>query len=552
MIDDKNRLELSELIIELMEGSIADERLKILDRCLSKYPEALNFYREFMKNTAVLKNRIHISLNNSIELLNSDMWAALAECERTAPAIEIEKPIPEKVPVKMLKIEKSPRKINKFSLYSSIASIAALVFVLIYVQVAPPSASSVAMITDSVNAQWAQSKHPTDIGSTLWNNEGSRWLHKGIVKVEFDYGAEVIIEGPAEFELQTAKQMLLHSGRAYTKVPEYATGFIVDTPYSTIIDLGTEFGVSVHNDGSTDVHMLKGRASLVPGPDGQKGQSHDLTAGTATRVDISGQVTDIAFRKTAFVRDISSSNNFIWRGEDLNLADIVGGGDGFGTGVPNGGIDAVTGQRCQQLRSFVPVAGANQYTPVSDSKLIDGVFVVNNRGKEVFIDPDGHRFDPGYKTEGKYWGYITNGAFHHSQNVKRHNLVLDGQLCGTKENPAVGIHSNMGITFDLNEMRRQVPEIVINKFTAAAGVSETVAQTRPDHRGKADVWVLLDGEVKFSKRVHWQEGSCSIDVPVQPGDRFLTLAVTDAGDNDAIAHDWAMFVRPVLQLQQAD
>jgi hypothetical protein len=98
-------------------------------------------------------------------------------------------------------------------------------------------------------------------------------------------------------------------------------------------------------------------------------------------------------------------------------------------------------------------------------------------------------------------------------------------------------------------MRKQFPEIIISKFTARAGVSETVANIPRDHFGKVDFWVLLDGEKQFSKRIHWQEGSCLIDISVQSDDRFLTLIVTDAGDQDRVSYDWAMFVNPVLELR---
>jgi hypothetical protein len=274
------------LLTKSIDGQITDSETQQLNALLSTYPDIEQYYfknilLQFALSEAQVAEKYHL-----IEepILGDQFWAEMSEYEKTAPAIEIPKEKPKREPVKMLKIEKAPRVINKFSLYTAIISTAALIFILVGVRFIPLPASSVATITDSANAQWGQDKHPTEIGSALWDNEGPRWLHEGLVKIEFDYGAEVIIEGPARFELEDTDKMLLHTGRLYAVVPGEATGFIVETPYSTVIDLGTEFGVKVDVDGTTDVHMIKGRASLVPGADGQKGKSHDLVAGQAARV----------------------------------------------------------------------------------------------------------------------------------------------------------------------------------------------------------------------------------------------------------------------------
>jgi hypothetical protein len=55
MMDDKDKLELCKLILELTEGSISSERMEILDELLHRSPEAFDFYRDFIKNAIVLK-----------------------------------------------------------------------------------------------------------------------------------------------------------------------------------------------------------------------------------------------------------------------------------------------------------------------------------------------------------------------------------------------------------------------------------------------------------------------------------------------------------------
>ncbi len=546
--------ELRLLISQSAGGSITPEGMQRLNEILLNDSEARHYYQAYVHTEVILRtlytNEQHLfdpaASNTSSDQDYMEALRQLAEIEKNAPALTIEAPKPEKVTVKMLKIEKPPRVINKFSLYSAIISAAAaVIFVFIYVKMAPKAASQAAMITDSMNAQWAKSGYPMDVGEYLWDNEGTRWLQRGTVKLEFGYGVEVIIEGPAEFELESTDEMTLLSGRLYAMVPKGATGFTVQTPYSTVIDLGTEFGIKVDFDGTTDVHMFKGRASLIPGSSGEKDKGQELTAGQARAVTKAGAVQNIALDKQAFVRRFDSEAGLLWRGDDIDLADIVGGGNGFGTGTLNHGIDVVTGGFCQDLHTVWRESVETGFRRVLASELVDGVFSVNNHNGPIIVDSVGHHFELGYKNRG-HWGYVMNGAFHESDNVPRHTLVLDGQLCGTEDNPAIGMHACMGITFDIEAIREQTPGTLVTRFTALAGVSETIGNFPEGHTGKADFWVLLDGEVKFNCRLHWQDGGSPIDLPIFPEHRFLTLITTDAGDSTGC--DWSLFASPRLNL----
>jgi hypothetical protein len=63
----------------------------------------------------------------------------------------------------------------------------------------------------------------------------------------------------------------------------------------------------------------------------------------------------------------------------------------------------------------------------------------------------------------------------------------------------------------------------------------------------ADVWVLVDGQVRFSRmKFRRSDGPAEIDIPLKPTDRFLTLISTDGGD--AIACDNPVFLNPRILL----
>lgn len=558
-MDISRENKLSELIMRHLQGDNSPQELQQLKQLLSDDAEAVELYVEYMMQFSALVQPGKVVIEDfsqepSPSMLDTSLWMALSKYEKEAPEIELpqEKP-PRELIQKVVYPPRERRHFSRFSIFI-LLNAAAVFLVIVFLRFASPEAGiEVATLTDTINAKWADVGVPMQIGTRLSNNKTRFLLREGLAELKFDNNARVTIEGPAEFQILDADMIKLNYGQLYSHVPPEAFGFQISTQHAKVIDLGTEFGVKVGIDRDTEVHVLKGQVNLVSGVLNKK-INIDLLAGSARKLDtVTGELKEIPCKNHLFARQIESKTNTIWRGQKtLDLADIVGGGNGFGNGIINSGFDAETGQRCLEVRTIDLMNGTNQYKPVTESGLIDGVFTLNNRERRVRVDSAGHSFDPGYLTEGKYWGYIMDGAFHLGLGVPRHTLMLDGQPCGTRDNPAIGIHSDMGITFDLNEIRKQVPEISIGAFTAKVGVSETVANIPKEHFGKVDFWVLLDGEVKFSKRIHWQDGSCLIDLPVQLDNRFLTLIVTDAGDHDNISYDWAMFVNPALELRQDD
>lgn len=83
-------------------------------------------------------------------------------------------------------------------------------------------------------------------------------VRKGKAELEFAGGARVVVEGPAEFDVLTGGSGFLHHGRLTAVVPTRAVGFTIDTPTTRIVDLGTEFAVSVEPDGASEVKVLRG------------------------------------------------------------------------------------------------------------------------------------------------------------------------------------------------------------------------------------------------------------------------------------------------------
>ena len=89
-------------------------------------------------------------------------------------------------------------------------------------------------------------------------------LERGLAEIEFDQGARVILQGPAGLELISASAGLLHYGMLTARVPPQARGFTILSPGGKFVDLGTEFGLSVNDGGTTTLRVFKGEVEAFP------------------------------------------------------------------------------------------------------------------------------------------------------------------------------------------------------------------------------------------------------------------------------------------------
>ena len=117
-----------------------------------------------------------------------------------------------------------------------------------------------AELVDVQRARWENSTLPTEPGGRL--GAGRLRLAEGLARLRFVRGAELTLEGPAELELVGEQVCRLHRGSLVAHVPEAARGFSVLTPSATLIDHGTDFGISTDADGQARVHVMQGEVEL--------------------------------------------------------------------------------------------------------------------------------------------------------------------------------------------------------------------------------------------------------------------------------------------------
>lgn len=120
--------------------------------------------------------------------------------------------------------------------------------------------AGIAEVVEIRGARWESSTLPTEPGSRLGKG---RWrLAEGLATIRFGRGAEVTLEGPAELELLGEQRCRLHRGSLVAHVPEHARGFSVLTPSVTLIDHGTDFGISTDESGHANVQVMRGEVEL--------------------------------------------------------------------------------------------------------------------------------------------------------------------------------------------------------------------------------------------------------------------------------------------------
>jgi len=228
-------------------------------------------------------------------------------------------------------------------------------------------------------------------------------------------------------------------------------------------------------------------------------------------------------------------------GAGIDLADIVGGGDGRGTGTQGSGIDVVKGETATAGLNFLKTEMPNLLLPAVPAAsttqaafklpFIKGVFVPQG-SKQDGKPPKSDATPAEVKltkeivitdlppSSGQSWDRIRNGKVSHQPQAKAYGIDFT-----TDGHSVLGLHSNSGITFDLVEIR-QAHSLGAVRFTATVGFGSAEA----DPSSKADFSLYLDAERKLFRAGMRKDQAVNVVVEIPESVRFLTLVTTDGGD----------------------
>ncbi len=563
MSEDKYR-ELRFLVGEAAEGLISNERMALLNHILLADADARRYYQEYILNNVILST-VYGNEGGSCKPVSGNNSEArqkyilkLAEIEEIAPEVEVDKGKTVVEEVKSVKVAKPRNKI--FLLFDKLIYAAAVLFIsfIIYAEMFLPDHSvAVATLIDQVNVAWGGDSASLNNNARLLTNQAPYSLSKGIVKIKYDQGVDVLIEGPAEFVIER-NGIYVEEGRIYSLVSNVGRGFTIDTDSARFIDLGTEFGVEVLRSGVSELHVITGKVQLFAGEDNQEKVSRLVMQNEAVKYEAAKKaLSSIPVMAQAFVRDIDSDVDFIWHGQkSVDLADYVGGGNGFGTGNLNYGIMIDSGL-LSTIPLFVkeyndhPQVKDNYFRPVPEVGAVDGIFIPDGGTGKVIVSSQGDVFNDCPDTNGRYCVPIINGA-HYDKDLDV-KFQIDNHDYGTDDSAGLFLHANIGITYDLNNIRKQLPErLSLTRFVSLASSPDNPSGKQRN----LDVWVLLDGSLVFSKIGVSTDESFNIDIPLTSENRFLSLVVTQGGNLPGSGFetddswDWLLFGRPELTIEE--
>jgi hypothetical protein len=411
-------------------------------------------------------------------------------------------------------------------------------------------APSPAHLSGSVGARWAGEHLELPEGHHLLAGQRLE-LIEGLAEILFEGGVRVVLQGPTILEIESPDSMRVSVGRlAAVASDESGKRFTLRTKVADIEGLKAEFGAEIDVDGSLVTQVYEGMLNVRFKRGSESEASVQLASGQQARIDgASGRISPVSEpTELHFVRFLPEHEM------QINLVDVVAGGDAL-RGPQHLGIGLVDGRPVDHYGA--PAAGDGKYHRVDHLPYVDGVFIPDGGRGPVQIDSIGRTVEfP--DTAGDCWGGgVMARRVKDEESLPFIQLEFHGDNYGyvnwlhIASKPRsispeglglLGMHSNCGITFDLHAIRAQHTNKKMTRFRATVGNLESKPEL---YRG--DAWVFVDGQLRYSRKAFSREdGPEGIDIPLTDTDRFLVLAVTDAGARTA--YDWVAFGDPVIEM----
>lgn len=296
------------LLVRYFDGTLEKDEMERLDAFLRSDVAAQEYYFDYLKTYLALKQSRSFDFFKMSERSDyQEILEEMAQYENSATAVEKEKPTPARILIQKVERPQAVFRTSKAALYTAILSSAALLLMILLVQIAPTlKEAPVAHLDRAVEAQWENVSGKITEGDAL--SAGPMKLVQGFVEITFKGGGSVIMQGPAEFTLESPHQIFLQSGRltATLRNPRGQT-FVVRSSFGSVVDYGTEFGVYVGPGGTAETYVFQGKVQLRDSSDPVKfDNSLFLEEGQGAVTEISGGVVEILHKEVDFRQFVRS------------------------------------------------------------------------------------------------------------------------------------------------------------------------------------------------------------------------------------------------------
>lgn len=298
---------------KFQSGTLTEEELAQFEALLAQDKTAREHYYDIAYVSTLLKSSEGIlGLEDLIEP-GVEFWEELAESERQGPKVERAAEAPLETPHKVIRPAMEKRKMSRFQKLT-LSACAAIILLLVSLNFLTEKTYSVpvATVADQIDARWLGTGFKN--GERLRTNKDLLRLDRGLVSIKFDDGIDAVVEGPARFAVERSG-VYVEYGRLYCRVSDRGLGFSVETPTARYVDQGTEFGLQAEIDGSSELHVTKGKVQMFAGAKGDAKTSLLVTQNHAVHYSAGNEETaSIPIEREAFARRIDSATGAVVRG----------------------------------------------------------------------------------------------------------------------------------------------------------------------------------------------------------------------------------------------
>jgi ferric-dicitrate binding protein FerR (iron transport regulator) len=139
------------------------------------------------------------------------------------------------------------------------------------------------------------------------------WV-RGSLELRLPSGVQLKIASPAELQLINPMRVQVVSGKITADVGPQGKGFVIETPQTRIVDLGTRFGVDASHTEHTDVVVFEGQVELYQ--QGTQARMALLNQGEGLRV--------ASHRRTARIMSVTKGEDVdAWSTQGLPAANAI-------------------------------------------------------------------------------------------------------------------------------------------------------------------------------------------------------------------------------------